>query len=64
MKLEQQIEKFEKTDLSQIENRLVRSKFYEFFADILKLIEVQLDCDSDAILLKLEAINGIAKPIE
>ena len=28
--------------------------------NILKLIEVQLDCDSDAILLKVEAINGIA----
>ena len=33
--LRQQIEKFEKTDLSKIQNKLVRSKFYEFFADVL-----------------------------
>ena len=32
---EQQIEKFQETDLSQIKNSLMRSKFYEFFADIL-----------------------------
>ena len=28
--------------------------------NILKLIEVQLDCDNDAILLKVEAVNRIA----
>ena len=28
--------------------------------NILKLIELQIDCDSDAILLKVEAVNGIA----
>ena len=28
--------------------------------NILRLIEVQIDCDSDAILLKVEAVNGIA----
>ena len=35
MNSDQQIEKFEKTDLSKIQNKLVRSKFYEFFADVL-----------------------------
>ena len=28
--------------------------------NILKLIELQIDCDNDAILLKVQAVNGIA----
>jgi len=35
MSLNQQIERFEESDLRQIQNKLVRSKFHEFFADIL-----------------------------
>ena len=43
---------------SRSRNKLWRKG--EESGNILRLIEVQIDCDSDAILLKVEAVNGIA----
>ena len=71
MSPDQQIKKFEETDLSQIQNKLVRSKFYEFFADILmnsnrggskehylKAIELS-DSDFHSAVLKLKLSKSL-----